>query len=69
MSDAQIRTAKLTDLTPDAENANAGTDRGRAMLDKSLRDHCAGPGSRWSAMTRTAPSMPSASWPRSWVAT
>lgn len=42
MSEDVIRTAKLTDLTPDEENANAGTDRGRAMLDKSLRDFGAG---------------------------
>lgn len=42
MSEQTIRTAKLTELTPDAENANAGTDRGRAMLDKSLRDLGAG---------------------------
>ena len=44
MSDAQIIAAKLSDLIPDEENANEGTERGLAMLDKSLRDYRAGRG-------------------------
>jgi hypothetical protein len=35
-------TAPLTDLTPDARNANAGTERGRAMVEESLRRYGAG---------------------------
>jgi hypothetical protein len=34
--------APLTDLTPDARNANAGTERGRAMVEESLRRYGAG---------------------------
>lgn len=41
---------RLTDLTPDPHNANPGTDRGRAALQRSLREygrrseaHCAEP--------------------------
>jgi hypothetical protein len=33
---------RLDDLLPDEQNANQGTDRGRALLDKSLRDFGAG---------------------------
>jgi hypothetical protein len=32
----------LTDLTPDERNANAGTERGRAMVEESLRRYGAG---------------------------
>lgn len=35
-------TAPLTDLTPDDRNANAGTERGRAMVEESLRRYGAG---------------------------
>ena len=35
-------TAPLTDLTPDDRNANAGTARGRAMVEESLRRFGAG---------------------------
>ena len=35
-------TAPLTDLTPDDRNANAGTERGRAMVEESLRRDGAG---------------------------
>jgi hypothetical protein len=35
-------TASLTDLTPDDRNANAGTERGRAMVEESLRRYGAG---------------------------
>lgn len=33
---------RLEDLTPDAHNANRGTERGHAQLDRSLRDYGAG---------------------------
>jgi DNA modification methylase len=33
---------RLLDLTPDPRNANRGTDRGRAALERSLRDYGAG---------------------------
>lgn len=33
---------KLEDLTPDPQNANRGTERGRALLDTSLRSYGAG---------------------------
>jgi hypothetical protein len=33
---------RLTDLTPDPNNANRGTDRGRDALARSLRDYGAG---------------------------
>lgn len=33
---------KLSDLTPDSHNANKGTERGRALLEKSLRQYGAG---------------------------
>jgi len=36
----QIR--DITDLLPDPENANVGTERGRRMLDDSLREDGAG---------------------------
>ena len=42
MSGTQIIEGKISDLIPDAENANEGTERGLAMLDKSLRDNRAG---------------------------
>ena len=32
----------LSDLTPDTKNANKGTQRGRGLLEKSLRQHGAG---------------------------
>lgn len=35
-------TAVLTDLRPDDRNANAGTERGRAMVEESLRQYGAG---------------------------
>jgi hypothetical protein len=35
-------TIKLSDLTPDSHNANKGTERGRALLEKSLRQYGAG---------------------------
>ena len=35
-------TAPLTDLRPDDRNANAGTERGRAMVEESLRRYGAG---------------------------
>ena len=38
----QVRDAKLNELTPDAHNANKGTERGRYMLDHSLRQYGAG---------------------------
>jgi hypothetical protein len=31
------RLAKVADLTPDAQNANKGTERGGAMIEDSLR--------------------------------
>lgn len=34
--------ARLADLQPDQRNANAGTERGRSMLENSLRNHGAG---------------------------
>ncbi len=37
-----VRDAKLNELTPDAHNANKGTERGRYMLDHSLRQYGAG---------------------------
>jgi DNA modification methylase len=37
-----ISTKKLSDLTPDARNANKGTARGAAMIRASLRDYGAG---------------------------
>lgn len=36
------RVATLADLTPDSRNANRGTERGRAMLESSLRKYGAG---------------------------
>ena len=36
------RIMRLTDLTPDPRNANAGTERGRGMLDSSMRKYGAG---------------------------
>jgi hypothetical protein len=36
------RTAKIGELTPDTRNANKGTVRGLALLDKSLRQYGAG---------------------------
>ena len=38
----QVRDAQLNELTPDAHNANKGTERGRYMLDHSLRQYGAG---------------------------
>lgn len=37
-----VRDAKLDELTPDAHNANVGTERGRYLLDHSLRQYGAG---------------------------
>lgn len=37
-----VYTAKISDLQPDPENANAGTERGAALLELSLRQHGAG---------------------------
>lgn len=34
-----IKTAKIGDLTPDENNANKGTERGRYALEKSLREY------------------------------
>lgn len=42
MSVVGTMTAHLTDLLPDAANANAGTERGRAMVEESLRRFGAG---------------------------
>ncbi|MGH7555870.1 MAG: DNA modification methylase, partial [Longimicrobiales bacterium] len=36
------RPLRLLDLTPDPQNANRGTDRGRAALERSLREYGAG---------------------------
>ena len=41
MSD-DVTTAKISDLLPDQQNANQGTERGLFMLDKSLRQYGAG---------------------------
>jgi hypothetical protein len=38
----EITTAKLSDLTPDGNNANRGTERGAALLESSLRKYGAG---------------------------
>jgi hypothetical protein len=37
-----VRNAKIGELTPDERNANRGTERGRYMLDHSLRQYGAG---------------------------
>ena len=37
-----VREAKLSELLPDERNANQGTERGRYMLDHSLRQYGAG---------------------------
>jgi len=44
MSSPKSRAGRLTlrDLTPDPKNANRGTDRGRAALERSLREYGAG---------------------------
>src|SRR5262245_53842753 len=39
---AHARRLRLADLEPDPQNANRGTDRGRAALDQSLRAYGAG---------------------------
>jgi len=39
---AEARATKITELTPDVHNANKGTERGLALLDKSLRQYGAG---------------------------
>jgi hypothetical protein len=39
---ADVRTVKLEEITPDVHNANVGTERGRYMLDHSLRQYGAG---------------------------
>lgn len=41
-SDVGAVSVPLTDLTPDDRNANAGTERGRAMVEESLRRFGAG---------------------------
>jgi len=38
----KVKRAKLADLSPDEHNANRGTPRGRAVLDKSLQELGAG---------------------------
>lgn len=42
MSGQTIKRAKLADLKPDQRNANRGTERGRGMIEQSLRQHGAG---------------------------
>jgi hypothetical protein len=42
MSDVGTEAASLTALRPDDRNANAGTERGRAMVEESLRRYGAG---------------------------
>jgi len=37
-----MATVKISELTPDPRNANKGTERGRAMLEESLRRYGAG---------------------------
>lgn len=37
-----VAVERLADLRPDEKNANAGTERGRAMVEESLRKHGAG---------------------------
>lgn len=37
-----LLTRKLSDLAPDARNANKGTERGNAMIENSLRQFGAG---------------------------
>ena len=32
-----LKTTKISDLTPDPQNANKGTERGRGMIEDSLR--------------------------------
>lgn len=44
MSDPTAKRRKLTDLIPDARNANKGTERGLRLLDDSLREDGAGRG-------------------------
>jgi hypothetical protein len=39
---AKQQKAKVTDFTPDSKNANKGTERGRSLLEKSLRELGAG---------------------------
>ena len=39
---AQRALRRLSDLIPDPQNTNRGTDRGRAALDRSLREYGAG---------------------------
>jgi len=42
VTQTQVNRIKTSDLTPDAQNANKGTQRGLAMLDHSLRQYGAG---------------------------
>lgn len=42
MSEEQVKRAKVASLTPDNRNANRGTQRGRGLLEKSLRNYGAG---------------------------
>jgi hypothetical protein len=37
-----VQVGRVSDLTPDGRNANAGTERGRAMVEHSLRQYGAG---------------------------
>ncbi|RUR74917.1 hypothetical protein PCC6912_50950 [Chlorogloeopsis fritschii PCC 6912] len=42
MSESKVKKIKLSDLIPDPNNANKGTERGRYMLEKSLQELGAG---------------------------
>lgn len=42
MDNGKIEVVKLTDLIPDSANANLGTERGRALLERSLEKFGAG---------------------------
>lgn len=42
MSDSKIRKIKLSELVPDPQNANKGTERGRYMLEHSISSLGAG---------------------------
>lgn len=38
MAEPKLRVAKLADITPDAQNANLHSERGRNLLERSLRE-------------------------------
>ena len=42
MTSDTVKRARVADLVPDGRNANRGTPRGRAVLDKSLQELGAG---------------------------